>query len=117
MVVIDVPSSEPVPRIGGYRWQRLHPPAQVVASINVRRPRFTARKAPDWMASYSAVRPAHAIEHASGTLYASAGFVMISLVRLPGRDDPGHARVTATVVGLERRGSAQKADVTFYFAL
>jgi len=37
-------------------------------SIKVRRPRFTARKAPDWIASYIDVRPAHAIAHASGTL-------------------------------------------------
>jgi hypothetical protein len=56
-------------------------------STSVRRPRLTARNAPDLIASYRTVLPARATAHASVTVYAK-GVSIILAIR--GRDGPGN---------------------------
>ena len=57
--------------VGGFRLDRgkaLDPCTQVVRKNKVRRPRLTARRSPDLIASYNDVRPAHAAVQACATV-------------------------------------------------
>ena len=59
------------------------------SSISVRRPRLTARNAPERMASYSAVRPAHAMRACFGYTVGKGGIAHWNLVAT-NRDHPGN---------------------------
>lgn len=62
--------------------------------MSVLRPRFTARKFPELIASYNAVRPMHATAHASVTVYANGVFMFLAMLSDGITDKPAHVSTT-----------------------